>query len=76
MQNSEGGRKLNQAMVSTGRAVATTGRAVGQSLTNVYINIDLLIMFYRTKYLYNKILISESYLLDDSVKCLVVNLLN
>ncbi|XP_066991513.2 late secretory pathway protein AVL9 homolog isoform X2 [Anabrus simplex] len=28
MQNTEGGRKLNQAMVSTGRAVATTGRAV------------------------------------------------
>lgn len=31
MQNTEGGRKLNQAMVSTGRAVATTGRAVGES---------------------------------------------
>jgi hypothetical protein len=30
MQNTEGGRKLNQAMVSTGRAVATTGRAVGK----------------------------------------------
>ena len=30
MQNTEGGRKLNQAMVSTGRAVATTGRAVGE----------------------------------------------
>jgi hypothetical protein len=30
MQNTEGGRKLNQAMVSTSRAVATTGRAVGE----------------------------------------------
>lgn len=30
MQNSEGGRKLNQAMVSTSRAVATTGKAVGK----------------------------------------------
>jgi hypothetical protein len=30
IQNTEGGRKLNQAMVSTGRAVATTGRAVGE----------------------------------------------
>ncbi|XP_058796005.1 late secretory pathway protein AVL9 homolog isoform X2 [Phymastichus coffea] len=28
MQNTEGGRKLNQAMASTGRAVATTGKAV------------------------------------------------
>ncbi|XP_022918220.1 late secretory pathway protein AVL9 homolog isoform X2 [Onthophagus taurus] len=28
MQNTEGGRKLNQAMVSTGRAVATTSKAV------------------------------------------------
>ncbi|KAJ9588725.1 hypothetical protein L9F63_017983, partial [Diploptera punctata] len=33
MQNTEGGRKLNQAMVSTGRAVATTGRAVGGALS-------------------------------------------
>lgn len=31
MQNTEGGRKLNQAMVSTGRAVATTSKAVGKS---------------------------------------------
>lgn len=30
MQNTEGGRKLNQAMASTGRAVATTGKAVGK----------------------------------------------
>lgn len=30
MQNTESGRKLNQAMVSTGRAVATTGKAVGK----------------------------------------------
>lgn len=35
MQNTEGGRKLNQAMVSTGRAVATTGRAVGEHFCNV-----------------------------------------
>nr|CAD7458073.1 unnamed protein product [Timema tahoe] len=33
MQNTEGGRKLNQAMTSTGRAVATTGRAVGGALS-------------------------------------------
>ncbi|XP_047111178.1 late secretory pathway protein AVL9 homolog [Schistocerca piceifrons] len=33
MQNTEGGRKLNQAMASTGRAVATTGRAVGGALS-------------------------------------------
>ncbi|XP_039296936.1 late secretory pathway protein AVL9 homolog [Nilaparvata lugens] len=33
MQNTEGGRKLNQAMVSTGRAVATTGRAVGGAIS-------------------------------------------
>lgn len=30
MQNTESGRKLNQAMASTGRAVATTGKAVGK----------------------------------------------
>lgn len=30
MQNTESGRKLNQAMLSTGRAVATTGKAVGK----------------------------------------------
>jgi hypothetical protein len=35
MQNTEGGRKLNQAMVSTGRAVATTGRAVGEHFCSV-----------------------------------------
>ncbi|XP_014241990.1 late secretory pathway protein AVL9 homolog [Cimex lectularius] len=29
MQTTESGRKLNQAMVTTGRAVATTGKAVG-----------------------------------------------
>lgn len=29
MQSSDSGRKLNQAMVSTGRAVATTSKAVG-----------------------------------------------
>lgn len=33
MQNTESGRKINQAMVSTGRAVATTGRAVGGAFT-------------------------------------------
>lgn len=33
IQNTESGRKLNQAMVSTGRAVATTGRAVGGALS-------------------------------------------
>lgn len=32
MQNTESGRKLNQAMASTGRAVATTGKAVGKSI--------------------------------------------
>jgi hypothetical protein len=31
MQNTEGGRKLNQAMMNTGRAVAHTGKAVGES---------------------------------------------
>lgn len=35
MQNTESGRKLNQAMASTGRAVATTGKAVGKF--NIYI---------------------------------------
>ncbi|KAG8281469.1 late secretory pathway protein avl9 [Homalodisca vitripennis] len=34
MQNTEGGRKLNQAMVSTGRAVVTTGRAVGGAISH------------------------------------------
>lgn len=29
MQTTEGGRKLGQAMTSTGRAVATTSKAVG-----------------------------------------------
>ncbi|XP_028047166.1 late secretory pathway protein AVL9 homolog isoform X2 [Monomorium pharaonis] len=33
MQNTEGGRKLNQAMATTGRAVATTGKAVGGALS-------------------------------------------
>lgn len=33
MQTTEGGRKLNQAMVSTGRVVATTGRAVGGAIS-------------------------------------------
>ncbi|CAB0004507.1 unnamed protein product [Nesidiocoris tenuis] len=33
MQTTEGGRKLNQAMASTGRVVATTGRAVGGALS-------------------------------------------
>ncbi|XP_018321240.1 late secretory pathway protein AVL9 homolog isoform X2 [Agrilus planipennis] len=33
MQNTESGRKLNQAMASTGRAVATTSRAVGGALS-------------------------------------------
>ncbi|KAL6258425.1 hypothetical protein P5V15_010382 [Pogonomyrmex californicus] len=33
MQNTESGRKLNQAMASTGRAVATTGKAVGGALS-------------------------------------------
>jgi len=35
MQNTEGGRKLNQAMASTGRAVATTGRAVGEYVKHI-----------------------------------------
>lgn len=30
MQNTESGRKINQAMATTGRAVATTGKAVGK----------------------------------------------
>lgn len=30
MQNTESGRKINQAMVTTGRAVASTGKAVGK----------------------------------------------
>ncbi|KAF5307941.1 hypothetical protein FQR65_LT06508 [Abscondita terminalis] len=33
MQNTEGGRKLNQAMASTGRVVATTSKAVGGALS-------------------------------------------
>ncbi|XP_033332373.1 late secretory pathway protein AVL9 homolog isoform X1 [Megalopta genalis] len=33
MQNTESGRKINQAMASTGRAVATTGKAVGGALS-------------------------------------------
>ncbi|XP_035721501.1 late secretory pathway protein AVL9 homolog [Vespa mandarinia] len=33
MQNTESGRKLNQAMLSTGRAVATTGKAVGGAIS-------------------------------------------
>ncbi|KAL7286130.1 hypothetical protein TKK_0019573 [Trichogramma kaykai] len=33
MQTTEGGRKLNQAMTSTGRAMATTGKAVGGALS-------------------------------------------
>ncbi|XP_076626649.1 late secretory pathway protein AVL9 homolog isoform X2 [Colletes latitarsis] len=33
MQNTESGRKLNQAMASTGRAVATTGKAVGGAIS-------------------------------------------
>lgn len=34
MQNTEGGRKLNQAMVSTGRAVATTSKAIGGAVSH------------------------------------------
>lgn len=30
MQNTESGRKINQAVASTGRAVATTSKAVGK----------------------------------------------
>lgn len=33
MQNTESGRKINQAMVSTGRAVATTSKAVGGAIS-------------------------------------------
>lgn len=33
MQNTEGGRKLNQAMMSTGKAVANTGKAVGGAIS-------------------------------------------
>lgn len=33
MQNTESGRKINQAMASTGRAVATTGKAVGGAIS-------------------------------------------
>ncbi|XP_076266193.1 late secretory pathway protein AVL9 homolog isoform X1 [Rhynchophorus ferrugineus] len=33
MQNTESGRKLNQAMTSTGRAVATTSKAVGGAIS-------------------------------------------
>lgn len=36
MQNTESGRKLNQAMASTGRAVATTSKAVGKNI-NLYL---------------------------------------
>jgi hypothetical protein len=37
MQNTEGGRKLNQAMVNTGRAVAHTGKAVGEFFASAYL---------------------------------------
>lgn len=30
MQNTESGRKINQAMTSTGKAVVTTSKAVGE----------------------------------------------
>lgn len=30
MQNTESGRKINQAMASTGKAVVTTSKAVGK----------------------------------------------
>ncbi|KAG5888480.1 hypothetical protein JTB14_022108 [Gonioctena quinquepunctata] len=33
MNNTEGGRKINQAMTSTGKAVATTSKAVGGALS-------------------------------------------
>ncbi|KAF7987884.1 hypothetical protein HCN44_003747 [Aphidius gifuensis] len=33
MQNTESGRKINQAMVTTGRAVASTGKAVGGAIS-------------------------------------------
>ena len=33
MQSSDSGRKFNQAMVSTGRAVATTSKAVGGAIS-------------------------------------------
>jgi hypothetical protein len=33
MQNTEGGRRLNQAVTSTGKAMAQTGKAVGGALT-------------------------------------------
>ncbi|XP_034948866.1 late secretory pathway protein AVL9 homolog [Chelonus insularis] len=33
MQNTESGRKINQAMATTGRAVATTGKAVGGAIS-------------------------------------------
>jgi len=51
MQNTEGGRKLNQAMASTGRAVATTGKAVGK-----------IARFYFFYYLLVKLLIKFIYL--------------
>ncbi len=35
LQYSEGGKKLNQAMVNTGKAVATTGRAVGTDFKHI-----------------------------------------
>lgn len=34
MHNTESGRKINQAMVSTGRAVATTSKAVGGAISH------------------------------------------
>lgn len=41
MQNTESGRKLNQAMASTGRAVATTSKAVGMIFIINIINVIL-----------------------------------
>jgi hypothetical protein len=45
MQSTEGGRKLNQAMMNTGRAVAHTGKAVGKLIVffkSVVFNFDFL----------------------------------
>lgn len=45
MQNTESGRKLNQAMASTGRAVATTGKAVGKVTQFTDLNISWVIKY-------------------------------
>lgn len=69
MQNTESGRKLNQAMASTGRAVATTGKAVGKVAQFTDLNISWIIKnnnIYRErayKYIYTLFLYPKIFLI-------------